>query len=165
MDCRWLNLLIFAYQFPIPRVSYILDCLASYLFFSVCDFSSGFWQCPLDFDSRRYTAFATRNGLWQWCVCPQGIKTGPAWFSYCVSVALKHLRYCCLNYFDDIVIFSNNKHEHFFHVELVMKALKDAGFKITAKKSFWFKKEIALLGYLVSGRKVRINPEKIRPQN
>jgi hypothetical protein len=42
-----------------------------------------------------------------------------------------------------------------------MAALKKAGFKITSKKSSWFKKEIILLGFKVSGNHLRINPDKI----
>ena len=43
-----------------------------------------------------------------------------------------------------------------------MKALAKWGFKISAEKSTWMKKEIALLGFVVSGKEVKINPDKIK---
>ena len=162
MDFRTLNSSLTNIVYPIPRVDEILDKLSGYEYFSVCDFKSGFWQCPLDEQSRKYTAFSTRSGHWQYKVCPQGVKTGPAWFSMCVAQALRSQNHCSLNYFDDVVIFSHTRKQHFKDILSVMKALNKAGFKITASKSSWFKREIKLLGYIVSGKTVKIDPDKIK---
>lgn len=149
------------FNFPIMLVAYILDLLSGYAIFSTLDMTNGFWQCGLHIESRKYTAFSTPRGHWQYTVCPQGIKNGPGWFSFCVSEALKGCRSFAINYFDDIVIFSKSVDEHFLHVKLVMEALKNSGFKISSEKCVWFATSIPLLGYIVSGKSVSINPDKI----
>jgi len=160
-DYRLLNAIMISFIFPFALVAHILDTLADYHFYSSTDMSSGFWQCPLEYNSRKYTAFSTQKGHWQYKVCPQGVKTGPAWFSLCVSLAMRECRGFALNYFDDIVIYSKTITDHLRHIRLVMNALKKYGFKLSAKKSNWCAKEINLLGYVVSGTHVKINPDKI----
>ena len=160
-DFRELNNLIKPLKFPILLVSLILDMLAESVFFSVCDMTSGFFQCPLDPSSRKYTAYSTSKGHWKYRVCPQGIKTGPAWFSLCVSRAMRHYKGFAINYFDDIVIYSRTLDDHLKHVQLIMNSLKEYGFKISAEKSTWIATEVELLGYVVSGNSIKINPLKI----
>ena len=69
-----------------------------------------------------------------------------------------------INYFDDIVIYSNTIEDHLHHIKLTMLALKEYGFKISDDKSIWLATEVSLLGYIVSGREIKINPEK-EPNN
>ena len=87
-DFRDLNALMRAFGWVFMLVAYILDFLSGYVIFSTVDMTSGFWQCPLAQESRKYTAFSSPSGHWQYCVCPQGIKIGPGWFSFCVNFAL-----------------------------------------------------------------------------
>ena len=103
----------------------------------------------------------TSKGHFQYKVCPQGVKIGPALFNLCVSKSMRECRGFALNYFDDIVIFSKSKHDHLQDIISVMKSLKKWGFKISAEKSTWIATEVALLGFIISGDKVKINPEKI----
>ena len=160
-DYRAINLIILALSFPIPLVSYILDLLAGFMIFSTLDLQNGFFQCPLHPDSRKYTAFSTAKGHYQYTRCPQGIKTGPAWFSLCVDQAMRECRGFALNYFDDVVIYSKTVQDHFNHVRMVLETLKKHGFKIAPEKSTWFATKVSLLGYIVSGSKISINPDKI----
>lgn len=148
-------------SFPIVLIGLIIDTLAGNKYFSVLDMTSGFWQCPLSLESRKYTAYSTQSGHFQYKVCPQGIRTGPAWFNLCVSRAMSKCKGFAMNYFDDIVIFSKSLSEHINHIISVMKELKKFGFKISAEKSTWIRKEVALLGYVISGTTIKINPEKI----
>ena len=160
-DFRGINAVMIPMIFPILLIGMILDFVAGNEFFSVLDMTSGFWQCPLEEESRKYTAFSTPKGHYQYTVCPQGVKIGPSYFNLCVSRAMRQCKGFALNYFDDIVIFSKNLKEHLKHITAVMKALKEYGFKISAEKSTWIAREVLLLGFIISGAKIRVNPEKI----
>ena len=160
-DLRATNLKIENIIFPIMAITTIFESLADATWFSVCDMSSGFWQLPLAASSRLYTAFSSPRNHLQYKVLCQGIKSGPAWFNLCVGKAMRECRGYSLNYFDNIVIYSKTLKDHISHIKAVMLTLKKFGFKITHNKSIWVAKEIKLLGYIVSGKTVRINPEKI----
>ena len=51
--------------------------------------------------------------------------------------------------------------DHLKHINLTMEALKEFGFKFSSEKSIWIAEEEELLGYVVSGNTVKINPNKI----
>ncbi len=140
-DFRGINAIMIPLIFPILTIGMILDQLAGNEFFSVCDMTSGFWQCPLEENSRKYTAYSTPKGHYQYCVCPQGIKVGPSYFNLCVSKAIRECKGFALNYFDDIVIYSKTISEHLKHIKLVMNSLKNFGLKISAEKSTWIVKK------------------------
>jgi len=86
--------------------------------------TSGFWQCPLEAESRKYTAYSKPKGHYQYCVCPQGIKVRPSYFNLCVSKAIRECNGFALSYFDDKVVYSKNITDHLNHKSLVMKSLK-----------------------------------------
>ena len=48
----------------------------------------GFHQCPLAEDSKKYTAFVTECGLYEYNVSPMGLKTSPNHFQYMVDSVL-----------------------------------------------------------------------------
>ncbi len=67
----------------------------------------------------------------QYTRCPQGIKTGPAYFSMAVAKALRPCHGFCTSYFDDVMIYSDTIEQHIEHIKKVMICLKEAGFKIS----------------------------------
>lgn len=52
-DFRGINEIMTPVQFPISLIKTIIGALAEGKYFSVLDMTSGFWQCPLDEESRK----------------------------------------------------------------------------------------------------------------
>lgn len=101
-DFRGINAIMVPMTFPIQMIGMIIDLLSGNEYFSVLGMTCGFWQCPSDINSRKYTAYSTPKGHYQYCTCPQGIKTGPSYLNLCVSRAMRQCKGFALNYFDDI---------------------------------------------------------------
>ncbi len=54
-------------QFPLPVLSDLLMNLGEgNKFFSSLDLLSGYWQVPMDPESRKLTAFSTKDGHFEW---------------------------------------------------------------------------------------------------
>ena len=64
----------------------------------------------------------------------------------------------CIEYLDDIIIYSDTKEEHLKRLELVLDA---AGLKLKPSKCFFSKEEIDYLGHVVSGEGISTNPKKV----
>ncbi|GBG74987.1 hypothetical protein CBR_g19500 [Chara braunii] len=60
------------------------------------------------------------------------------------------INFCVIVYMDDILVYSETYHGHAQHIERMLEALRDAGFKITLEKSEFLLSEISFLGYVVT---------------
>ena len=66
----------------IPNISAMLRRLgqAKSKYYAKMDLTSGYFQAPLSENSRRYTAFVTCCGLYEWTRVPMGLKGAPSYF-------------------------------------------------------------------------------------
>ena len=79
-DYRALNCVADFDAYPIPRVDAILDKVSSAKYISTIDLTRGYWQIPLEEDSRRKSAFVTEFGLYEFKTMPFGLHGAPATF-------------------------------------------------------------------------------------
>ena len=69
-------------SWPIPRISEILDKLHGCSWFSSIDLADGFHQIGVSEESRKYTAFVTEDGLYEYQTVPMGLSISPNHFQY-----------------------------------------------------------------------------------
>ncbi|XP_033139530.1 uncharacterized protein LOC117131546 [Brassica rapa] len=94
---------------------------------------------------------------------PFGLTNAPAAFMRLMNeVFHDYLDKFVIIFIDDILVYSRNKEEHKEHLRLVMERLRNQKlFAKFSKCSFW-KREIGLLGHIVSGEGVAADPEKVQ---
>ncbi|GBG76382.1 hypothetical protein CBR_g22129 [Chara braunii] len=71
------------------------------------------------------------------------------------------INFCVIVYMDDILVFSKTHEYHVEHIEWVLHALKDAGFRVALEKSEFFLSEISFLGYIVTVDGLKPDPRKV----
>ncbi|GBG81381.1 hypothetical protein CBR_g32055 [Chara braunii] len=107
-----------------------------------------------------------------WIRCPMGICNAPAMFRRAMNMAFAKfvnktrliqplINFCVIVYMDDILVFSKTYEYHVEHIEWVLHALKDAGFKVALEKSEFFLPEISFLGYIVTVEGLKPDPRKV----
>ena len=79
-DYRMLNEKTVTMNFPIPNLTHIIEQLGGANYFIVADLSSGFRQILLRKEDRKFTAFSTSFGHFQYARLPFGMKNTPATF-------------------------------------------------------------------------------------
>ena len=95
---------------PIPIIK---EYLAGVKWLTVLDLASAYWQILLTKRSRKYTAFLTAYGLYQFKVMPFGLVNALATFQRLMNDVLRdYLRKFCLVYLDNIIIYSKNLKDH-----------------------------------------------------
>lgn len=106
--------------------------------FTSIDLRSSFNQVLMEESSREKAAFMTRHGLYQPKVMPFGLTNGPATMQTIVNHALRGLAdRICVNFIDDISIFSrpsDGYEGHVANVRAILQALIDANLFIKAEK-------------------------------
>jgi hypothetical protein len=148
------------YEFrPMPRFDDIFDRLSGSRIFSTIDLTQGYHQIQLE-ESRDFTAFSTKTAHYRFKRMPFGVKTAPAAFSRIMHYILGHLQFVEV-YLDDITIHSKNIEEHFKHIEQVGDILKRSNLRIKQSKCKWISTNAEILGHIVSGGEVKMDPKEI----
>ena len=114
IDFRKLNSLTVKDSHPLPCICETLESLAGAAHFSTFDMNSGFWQVPMDEESKQYTAFTLGSmGLYECESMPFRLCNAPPTFQRLMQNCLGELNLTyCLIYLDDVIVFSDTPEEH-----------------------------------------------------
>ena len=114
IDFRRLNALTVKDSHPLSRICETLESLAGAAHYSTFDLNSGFWQVPMDEESKQYTAFTLGSmGLYECESMPFRLCNAPPTFQRLMQNCLGELNLTyCLIYLDDVIVFSEMPEEH-----------------------------------------------------
>lgn len=146
---------------PIP-IEELLQDIEENEFMSTTDFVNGYWQIPLAPESRKYTAFLYNGRCYQFKRVPFGLKTAGSGFIRAVSMGLgSELMSLIKSYIDDVFIATRTFEEHIRVLILLFKKLIELGFKLSLKKSRFFRRSVSFLGVIIDKTGVHVDPEKL----
>jgi len=156
IDFRKLNAITIDDKQPIPRISDVIDNLLNAKVFTTLDISCGFWHIPMNETDIEKTAFVTNDGHYEWLTMPFGLKNAPATFQRTIQQILGPLLWKgCMNYLDDIVVYSTNEAEHLNLLDNVLTILHDSGIKLKYKKCTFMQPRIEYLGLMIGNNQIQ----------
>lgn len=114
VDYRDLNSVTVKDNFPIPHIEDQVAALQNMNFFSTIDLKNAYHQIKMNPESVKYTAFTTPMGIFEYVMCPYGLKNGPSVFQRIIFNLFSDLirQNKVSVYLDDIVIPSKELDEH-----------------------------------------------------
>ena len=77
-DYKELNKITLIDAEPLPDTRELLEEIGNSNIFTHLDLNRGFWQIGMDSESKKYTAFTTEEGLFEWNVMPFGLVNSTA---------------------------------------------------------------------------------------
>ena len=156
IDFRRLNSLTVKDSHPLPHICESLESLAGVAHYTTIDMNSGFWQVPMDKESKQYTAFTLGSmGLYECESMPFGLCNAPPTFQRLMLNCLGKLNLTyCLIYLDDVIIFSRTEEEHLEWMRVVFDRFREYGLKLKPSKCEVFKTKINYLAHHMSKRGV-----------
>ena len=105
VDYRALNKITKKDVFPLPLIEDCMDALEGNCWFSKLDSNSAYWQFELDRDSRKKSAFVTKNGLFEFVKMSFGLCNSPATYSRALNLVLRGLTWkTVLTFLDDVCV-------------------------------------------------------------
>ena len=157
IDFRGMNALVVPESQPFPLIDDLIVRTQGCVWFSSLDINSAFWTIPIRQKDRYKSAFVTQEGHYEWISMPFGYKNAPAIFQRILSGIIKKRKLdgFCVNYIDDILVFSKTFEEHLDHIEKLIIAIKEEGFRLKFTKCEFAKDKVTYLGHVVGNNTVR----------
>ena len=124
--------------------------------FSTMDLTSGFWQLPLEQQSRGCTAFTCPGkGQFQYNVLSMGLKGGPGSFQRMMELAMINLPDVIV-YIDDLLLHTKTHQQHREGLQRVFNRLRNVNIKLNPDKCKFGAVNVSYLGF-------RLTPNGILP--
>ena len=162
VDYRCVNLVTRKDCYPLPNILETFDRLSGAKYFSTLDLASGYWQIAMKQEDREKTAFAAKQGLYQFTVMPFGLCNAPATFERLMDKILHgYLWERCMCYLDDIIIYGHTFPQALENLRAVFERIRASGLKLQPKKCELFRTELLYLGFVVNGDGVKPDPTKL----
>lgn len=138
-------------SYPLPTCEAILQSLGGSQWLWQADCRHGYFQIPLDEDSRKYTGFsAGRHGVWEFARLPQGICSSASIFQRCIHEVLGDaVPHAVQSYLDDLVGKADSDAQLLTHLREVLSKLAAHNIKLKPAK-FKIGSCLEFLGFTVS---------------
>ncbi|XP_031735145.1 uncharacterized protein LOC116401066 [Anarrhichthys ocellatus] len=161
-DFRWLNKRTLKDAHPLPHQADCLAALGGNCLFSTMDLTSGFYNMPLHEDDRKYSAFTTPMGLYEYNRLPQGLCNSPGSFMRMMTNIFGDQNYLSLLcYLDDLLVFAPDEKTALLRLEMVFERLRGHNLKLAPKKCFFLRRSVKFLGHIIDENGVSTDPSKV----
>ncbi|KAK7940550.1 hypothetical protein WMY93_003876 [Mugilogobius chulae] len=163
IDYRGLNDITIKNKYPLPLIDSAFEPLHRATIFSKLDLRNAYHLVRIRSGDEWKTAFNTPLGHFEYQVMPFGLTNAPAVFQSLVNDVLRDmLNKFIFVYLDDILIFSQDIHEHVQHVRLVLKRLLENKLFVKAEKCEFHKPKVSFLGFVIEKGRLSADPAKIQ---
>jgi hypothetical protein len=164
VDFRKLNEGVVDISYPLPNAEKSIAVLGGHQYFCKLDLREGYHQVLVREEDRWMTAFLTRQGAFQYCRIPMGLKTAPAYFQHLMaSVVLHGLEgRTCVVFIDDVVIFADTQSEMLERLISVLERFRHYNLRLKLSKCSFGQTAVQYLGFRIDGEGVRLDDERRR---
>ncbi|GFW63067.1 retrovirus-related Pol polyprotein from transposon opus [Trichonephila clavipes] len=138
IDYRKLNKEIIKDRYPLPIIEEVLDKLGNGKIFTTLDLKNAFFHVDVDEASRKYTAFVTETGRYEFSKVPFGLSISSNYFQRYINYVFRELlrNGTLIIYLDDIIIPATDEKEAYKKLARVLETASRYGIELNLKKSF-----------------------------
>lgn len=164
IDYRRLNKNIVKDHFPTANIEEQLDKLQGAKFFSTLDLENGFFHVPVAESSKKYTAFCSHIGIFEFNRTPFGLCNSPSSFQRFITHVFRELirKNIVLLYMDDIIIPSKTYEEGMQNLKLTLSVAAENGLNIKWKKCQFLQQTVEYLGFIIEDGKIKPSDRKLK---
>ena len=163
IDYRSVNNQTTLFPFPFPIIDDVIVKFGGCNFFSKFDLKDGFNQAGLTEDTKKFTAFVTPFGLFEWNRLPFGWKNSPPFFQKMMTEVLGNLLETpnIAVYLDDIICGAKTQEENQQLTFKVLQRLEEHGMTINLSKCQVNVESVVFLGRKIDGQTKTTKEESV----
>lgn len=126
------------------------------------DLTSGYFNMPLHQDDRKYSAFTTPVGLYEYNRLPQGLcNSHGSFMRMMISIFGDQNYLSLLCYLDDLLVFAPDEETALERLGMVFQRLQCHNLKLAPHKCFFLRKSVKFLGHIIDENGVSTDPSKV----
>ncbi|GFU63799.1 retrovirus-related Pol polyprotein from transposon 17.6 [Trichonephila clavipes] len=162
IDYRNLNKKIVKDRYPLPIIEEVLDKLGNGKIFTTLDLKNAFFHVDVDEASRKYTAFVTETGQYEFLKVPFGLSISSNYFQRNINYVFRELLRdgTLIIYLDDIIIPATDEKEACKKLARVLETASRYGIELNLKKSQFVQGKINFLGHVTQNGIIQLSAEK-----
>ncbi|GFS42902.1 hypothetical protein Acr_00g0082420 [Actinidia rufa] len=150
-------------SFPLPKIDLIVDATSKHELLSFMDAFSGYHQIKMYPPNVEKTSFITERGLYCYKVMPFGLKNAGATYQRLVNKMFSaQIGKTMEVYIDDMLVKSLQAHNHIAHLEEAFDILRWHKMMLNPSKCIFGVSFGKFLGFLVTKRGIKVNPDQIQ---
>ena len=163
IDFRDLNKATPKDDYPLPSIDLLVDSTAGHAMFSFMDGYSGYNQIKLAARDQSKTSFTMPWGTFCYTVMPFGLKNAGATYQRAMAIIFHdQMRKIMDAYVDDILVKSKEGEDHLEALDQVFKRLILYKLRLNPQKCVFGVESGKLLGFLVSKKRIEVDPAKAK---
>jgi hypothetical protein len=148
--------------FGLPRIDQVIDSTAGCDLLCFLDCYSGYHQIAIKEEDQEKTAFITPFGVYCCTTMSFGLKNTSATYQRAIQACFKRqLNKNVEAYVDDVVVKTRNSSTLIDDLEETFTSLREYRWKLNPNKCIFGVPSGKLLGFIISHRGIKANPEKI----
>ncbi|CAH8833617.1 unnamed protein product [Trichobilharzia szidati] len=149
--------------YPLPKIDEIIEKISKYTVFSTLDLKSAYHQIPIKEEEKLFTAFEACGNLYQFRRIPFGVTNGVSCFQRVISQIIRNENLqATFAYLDNITICGENTEQHAKNLARFYEASRKYGLTFNENKSVIGVKQVKLLGYEVSHKMIKPDPDRLQ---
>ena len=152
-------------RWPIPNINELLRRIGDKKprYFGIMDLTSGFFQAAISAESSAFTAFVTKNKVYQWTRVPMGITAAPSYFQRVISTQVLGglVGHICEVYIDDIIVWGDSEESFLRNLETVLTRFKEHGITVNPEKCKLGLEAIEYVGHVINRDGIHFTREKL----
>ena len=131
-------------------------------YFSVCDFTSAYFQITLKKSDRKYTAFQGPSAIWQFCRTPMGCRTSGATLVSLLNSLFEDMLHQELSIFlDDLLVCTTTFELHLELLREIFSRLRKANLMLGHKKCRFVSSSASYLGHSITEKGIVPQEDKV----
>jgi hypothetical protein len=148
--------------FPLPRIDQIVDSTAGCELLCFLDAYFGYHKIKMKESDQLVTSFIMSFGMFCYVKMPFGLRNAGATYQRCMQHVIgDHIGQTVEAYVDDMVVKTRKADDLVNDLHIVFDHLRANRVKLNPEKCVFGVSRGMLLGYIVSQRGIKTNPEKV----
>ena len=149
-----------------PKIDQLVDAIVSHPRMSFLDAFQGYHQIPLALDDQEKTAFITPIGNYHYKVMSFGLKNAGSTYQRMMTRMFESLLGKNIEiYINDIVVKRKVVSEHLGDLRVIFEILRSYKLRLNASKCSFGIGSGKFLGYMVTHKRIEVNPDQIKTIN